>query len=142
MILYRKSPFWTPFQLQKFELRKKKPSANVFWVFRIQNNFVELNPSDPKKLASGFFFLNSNFWSWKGVQNGLFLYRITFLPCSYEAKVKNKNFFFPREEKFLFSLFHRRQKKSERGRKVIPCIENLFFWNIFGVCGLTPDFYT
>lgn len=65
VILYRKSPIWTPFQLQKCDLRKKKPSANVFWVFRIQNNFVELNPSDPKKLASGFFFLASHFFSFQ-----------------------------------------------------------------------------
>ena len=30
------------------------------------------------------------------------------------------------KKNFFFSLFHRRQKKSERGRKVIPCIENVY----------------
>ena len=40
-----KSPFWTPFQLQKCDLRKKKP-AKIFWVFRIQFNEVVLNPEE------------------------------------------------------------------------------------------------
>ena len=55
-----------------------------------------------------------------------FLYRITFLPCSYEAKVKNKNFFFPREEKILFFPVSPKTKKIGAGKKVIPCIEKEF----------------
>ena len=94
--------FWTTLEAEKIDARKKKPEANffgsegfnstqLFWILKTQ-----------KTLAEGFFFLNSQFWSWKGVQNELFLYWITFLPCSYEAKVKNKILFFPREKRNLF----------------------------------------
>ena len=43
------------------------------------------------------------------------LYRITFLPCSYEAKVKNKNFF-----KFLFFPVSPKTKKIGPGKKSDP----------------------
>ena len=98
------SIFLNDFGSWKIWSEEKKPEANffgsegfnstqLFWILKTQ-----------KMLAEGFFFLNSKFWSWKGVQNELFLYWITFLPCSYEAKVKNKNLYFPREIMLLFNL--------------------------------------
>ena len=123
-------PFWTTLEAEKIDARKKKPEANffgsegfnstkLFWILKTQ-----------KTLAEGFFFLKSHFWSWKGVQNGLFLYRITFLPCSYEAKVKNKNFLFPREEKFLFFPVSPKTKKIGAGKKSDPLYRKTVFWGL------------
>ena len=96
------SMFLNDFGNWKIWSEEKKPEANFFGSERFNSTQLFWILKTQKMLAEGFFFLNSQFWSWKGVQNELFLYWITFLPCSYEAKVKNKKFFFPREKKFLF----------------------------------------
>ena len=114
------SIFLNDFGSWKIWSEEKKPEANffgsegsnstqLFWILKTQ-----------KMLAEGFFFLNSKFWSWKGVQNELFLYWITFLPCSYEAKVKNKNLFFPRENKILFFPDSPNTIRNGAGKKSNP----------------------
>ena len=98
---------------------------------RIQNNFDELNPSiRPKKCwPRAFSSWHQIFEAGKEfLKNGLFLYRIFFLPYSYEAKVKNKNFVFPREENFLFSLFcFTKDKKNWSAEKSDPLYRNWMF---------------
>ena len=117
---WKNSIFLNDFGSWKIWSEEKKPEANffgsegsnstqLFWILKTQ-----------KMLAEGFFFLNSKFWSWKGVQNELFLYWITFLPCSYEAKVKNKNLFFPRENKILFFPDSPNTIRNGAGKKSNP----------------------
>ena len=116
----KNSIFLNDFGSWKIWSEEKKPEANffgsegfnstqLFWILKTQ-----------KMLAEGFFFLNSKFWSWKGVQNELFLYWITFLPCSYEAKVKNKILFFPREKRILFFPDSPNTIRNGAGKKSNP----------------------